>query len=101
MCISNGLGPRQTQPATMDQMRKDFNTDIMCTVENQQNMDLVDKQLQYKELFGIGKDKVGVAGWNEHCEILNQPGGTEMIAFGPLSAYVRAGKDKTGLGRLV
>ena len=82
-------------------MRKEFDTDIMCTVEDQRNMDLVDKELQYEELFGIGKNKVGVAGWNKHCRIFNQAGGTGTIAFGSLSAYVRAGKDEPGLGRAV
>ena len=57
--------------------------------------------MQYEELFGIGETKVGVAGWNKHCRIFNQPGGTGMIAFGSLSAYVRAGKDESGLGRAV
>ena len=98
LCIKNGLGPRQSRPSTMDRMRKEFDTDIMCTVEDQRNMDLVDKELQYEELFGIGKKKVGVAGWNKHCRIFNQAGGTGMIVFGSLSAYVRAGKDKSGLG---
>ena len=101
LCISNGLGPRQTRPATMDQMRKNYSTDIMCTVENQRNMDLVYKDLQYEELFGIGEDKLAVAGWNEHCKIFNQPGGTGMITFGTLSAYARASKDKSGLGWVV
>ena len=73
----------------------------MCNVELQRNMDLVDEQLQYEELFGIGEDKVGVAGWNKHHKSFNQAGGTGMIAFGPIWAYARSGKDKSGLGRLV
>ena len=101
LCIKNGLGPRQTRPAIMDQMRRNFSSDVLCTLELQHNMDLVDKSLQYEELFGIGEEKVGVAGWNKHCEIFNQPGGTGTIAFGALSAYARAGKDESGLGRLV
>ena len=92
LCISNGRGPRQTRVTFMDEMRKNFDSDVMCTVENQRNMDLVDKELQYGELFGIGEDKVAVAGWNEHCEIFNQPVGTGMIAFGALSAYTGGGE---------
>ena len=82
-------------------MRKGFDTDIMCTVKDQRNMDMVDQELQYKELFGIGENKVGVTGWITHYKIFSQPGRTGITAFGSLSAYVRAEKDKSGLGRVV
>ena len=67
----------QKRPRSEAVQTRDYGSnEEMCTVKNQRNMDLVDKQLQYKELFGIGKDKVAVAGWNKHCKIVNQPGGT-------------------------
>ena len=61
----------------------------------------MDAELQYEELFGIGEEKVAVAGWNTHEELYNQPGGTGMVTFGPISAYARTGKDESGLGRAV
>ena len=79
LCINNGVGPWQTCLATMDQMWRNPSSDVLCTLELQRNMNLVDKSLQYEELFGIGKDKVGMAGWNKHCKIFSQPGGQERL----------------------
>ena len=60
-------------------MGDDFNVDVMCHVEPQKNWDLVDKDLQYNQLFGRGQDAVAVAAHNKHCKIFDQYGGTAMI----------------------
>ena len=60
-------------------MGDDFDVDVMCHVEPQKNWDLVDKDLQYDQLFGRGRDAVAVAAHNKHCKIFDQYGGTAMI----------------------
>ena len=44
---------------------------------------------------------MAVAGFNEHYNIFNQPGRVGMVTFGAMSAYARAEKDESGLGRAV
>ena len=73
----------------------------MCHVETQRNFNLVDEHLQYEEMFGPGEHKVAAVGFNEYCNIFNQPGGVGMITFGAMSAYARAEKDASRLGRAV
>ena len=73
----------------------------MCHLETQRNFNLVDEHLQYEELFGPGEQKVAVAGFNEHCNIFDEPGGVGMVTFGAISAYTLAEKDDSGLGRAV
>ena len=101
LSISNKRRSKNMRPAIIDQNRKRSSTDIICTVENQRHFNLVDEHLQYEELVGPGEQKVAVAGFNEHCQIFNQPGGVGMGAFGAISATARDGKDESGLGRAV
>ena len=73
----------------------------MCHLEPQRNWTLLEQGLQYKELFGIGQNKVYVAAHNTHGDLFDQPGSTAMIVLNELSAYAKPGKDESGLGHAV
>ena len=99
--VLNKKRAKNSKPVLFSNMGDNFDVDVMCHVEPQKNWDLVDKDLQYDQLFGPGRDAVAVAAHNEHYKIFDQYGGTAMITRGKMSAYAKAGKDTLGLGRVV
>ena len=83
----------------MDNLWKQCDVDLNCTVENRRNFDLINSHLQYSELFGKKEITRSVASYNVHNKVVNQYGGTGMTVFGRLLTFAKLGKDESGLGR--
>ena len=87
--------------ARINRLATEYEVDAIAGLETQCDWRFAENDRQFGELFGVGKQKRSVVGYNKREKAgRDQKGGTAMMAMGRMSAFIiDTGVDHTELGR--